>query len=269
MSELDKTSAAATSAEKVSACIITLNEEDRLGPCLKSLSWCDEIVVVDSHSSDGTRELATSFGARVIERDWPGHVDQKEFAIREARHDWVLCLDADEQLSDELKAEILALRDAGFPNAPGWSMPRLATYLGQPMHHGGWYPDRKIRLFDRRRGHWGGSNPHDHVQLQGSAEALAGDLLHDPYRNFSEHLRILDSYSSIGAQELAKKNVRAKVSDIIFRPAIRFTKFYILKSGWREGWRGLLLAYLSAYGCRLKYAKLLIAQRIENSDEAR
>jgi glycosyltransferase involved in cell wall biosynthesis len=230
------------------------------------LSWCDEILVVDSHSSDGTRDLAKSVGARVIERDWPGHVDQKEFAVRAAQHDWVLCLDADEKLSLELKQEIMDLRDAGFPGAPGWSMPRLSSYLGQPMRYGGWYPDRNIRLFDRRRGHWGGANPHDHVQLEGSAEYLAGNLLHDPYRNFAEHLRILDSYSSIGAKGLADKNVRARVSDIIFRPAARFIKFYILKNGWREGWRGLLLAYLSAYGCRLKYAKLLVAQRIENPD---
>jgi glycosyltransferase involved in cell wall biosynthesis len=253
-----------TAAEGISACIITFNEEDRLGPCLESLSWCDEILVVDSHSSDGTRDLAKSVGARVIERDWPGHVDQKEFAVRAARHNWVLCLDADEKLSTELKREILALRDAGFPNASGWSMPRLSTYLGRPMRHGGWYPDRKVRLFDRRRGHWGGANPHDHVQLEGPAEACAGNLLHDPYRNFSEHLRILDSYSSIGAQGLANNGVEARVSDIIFRPVTRFIKFYILKNGWREGWRGLLLAYLSAYGCRLKYAKLLVAQRVEN-----
>lgn len=264
MHEPDSPSQAAT--EKVSACIITFNEEDRLGPCLESLSWCDEILVVDSHSSDGTRDLAKSVGATVIERDWPGHVDQKEFAVRAAQHDWVLCLDADEQLSPELKREIITLRDAGFPNAAGWSMPRLSSYLGLPMRHGGWYPDRKTRLFDRRRGHWGGANPHDHVQVDGVTLPCAGNLVHDPYRNFSEHLRILDSYSSIGAQELAKKGVQASVSDIIFRPVTRFIKFYILKSGWREGWRGLLLAYLSAYGCRLKYAKLLIAQRIEDSD---
>ena len=133
---------------QLSACIIAMNEADRIGDCLASLDFCDEIVVVDSHSSDATRELASGAGANVVERDWPGHVAQKEFAIRAARHDWVLCVDADERISPELRSEIVSLRDAGFPAAAGWRMPRLSSYFGRYMRRGGWYPDLQLRLFD-------------------------------------------------------------------------------------------------------------------------
>jgi len=251
--------------ERVSACIVALNEEDRIRACLESLRWCDEIVLVDSHSSDATRELAAAYGARVIERDWPGHVEQKEFAIRAASHDWVLCVDADEALSPELVEEIKTLRERGFPQHAGWTMPRLSSFLGMPMRHGGWYPDRNLRLFDRRRGHWGGRNPHDHVTVEGSVGNLHGQMLHEPYRNFADHLRTLDSYSSIGARELQRTGRRARMRDLVLRPVIRFAKFYVFKGGWRDGWRGLLLAYLSAYGCFLKYAKLMVSERYEHS----
>ena len=170
---------------RLSACIIAMDEQDRLPDCLASLDFCDEIVVVDSHSTDGTREVAAVHGARVIERDWPGHVAQKEFTVRAATHDWVLCVDADERVSPQLRAEILALRDAGFPGQAGWRFPRLSSYLGRWMRHGGWYPDRQLRLFDRRRGRWGGHDPHDRVELEGEPGTLRGDLLHYPYRDFA------------------------------------------------------------------------------------
>ncbi|HIF76609.1 MAG TPA: glycosyltransferase, partial [Sulfitobacter sp.] len=123
------------------------------------LSVSDEVVVVDSHSVDRTRELAAASGARVIERDWPGHVKQKEFTIRQAENEWVLCVDADARISDELRAEIVALQSAGFPGKSGWRMPRMSRYLGQWIRHGTWYPDRQLRLFDRRRGYWSGHDP--------------------------------------------------------------------------------------------------------------
>ena len=251
--------------ERVSACIVALNEADRIRPCLESLAWCDEILVVDSHSTDDTREIAASYGARIIERDWPVHVEQKEFAISAAKHNWVLCIDDDEALSPQLTAEILALRDAGFPAHAGWSMPLLSTFLGEPMRHGGWYPDRNLRLFDRRRGYWGGRNPHDHVAVEGSVGQLHHPMRHEPYRSFAAHLRTMDSYSRIGAVELARAGKHAGILDLLFRPSIRFFKFYFLKAGWRDGWRGFLLAYLSAYGCFLKYAKLMVMERIEDS----
>src|SRR6201991_2213956 len=133
---------------KLTACIITYNEADRIESCLRSVSFCDEIVVVDSHSTDATRQIATSLGARVIERDWPGYRSQKQFAIETASHDWVLCLDADERVTTELRGEIEALRGRGFPDHAGWSVPRITDYFGQFLRHGNAYPDRLIRLFD-------------------------------------------------------------------------------------------------------------------------
>lgn len=244
----------------LSACIITFNEEDRIAECIRSVEWCDEVLVVDSHSTDRTREIAARCGARVIERDWPGHVAQKEFAIRAARHNWVLCIDADERVSPQLREEILALRDGGFPGA-GWRMPRLSCYLGRWIRHGTWYPDLCLRLFDRRRGRWGGQDPHDRVELDGKPGRLSSHLLHYPYRNLAEHLRTIDNYTTIMARGLHQRGRRARSLDLALRPAVRFLRFYVLRGGFLEGWRGLLLAYLAAHYVRLKYAKLLVMQR--------
>jgi len=246
---------------RVSACIIAFNEEDRIADCVRSVEWCDEVLLVDSHSVDRTREIAAECGARVIERDWPGHVAQKEFAIRAARHDWVICVDADERVSDGLCREILALRDAGFPGAPGWKMPRMSSYLGQWIRHGTWYPDLSLRLFDRRRGRWGGHDPHDRVELDSSPGRLKQDLLHYPYRTLADHLRTIDNYTTIMAQGLRDRGRRARLTDLILRPCVRFFRFYFLKAGFLEGWRGLLLAYLAAHYVRLKYAKLMVMDR--------
>jgi glycosyltransferase involved in cell wall biosynthesis len=245
----------------LSACIIAMDEEDRLPDCLSSLDFCDEILVVDSHSKDRTRELAASRGARVIERDWPGHVAQKEFAVRAALHDWVLCVDADERISAELRAQILALREAGFPGRAGWRFPRLSSYLGRWMRHGGWYPDRQLRLFDRRRGRWGGHDPHDRVELEGAPGTLRGDLLHHPYRSFAEHLRTIDKYTTIMAEGLHRRGKRAHTWQLFVGPCARFVRFYFLRLGLLEGWRGFLQACLAAHYGRMKYAKLLVLQQ--------
>jgi len=248
---------------RISACVIAMDEADRIGECLDSLAFCDEILVVDSHSSDATRTIAAQKGARVIERDWPGHVAQKEFTIRQARHDWVLCVDADERISPALRAEILRLRDAGFPGEAGWRCPRLSSYLGRWMRHGGWYPDLQLRLFDRRRGHWGGNDPHDKVILDGRAGRLDGELLHHPYRSFAEHLRTIDRYTTIMAEGLHARGRRARKRDLVLRPMARFVRYYLIKRGFLEGWRGLLQACLAAYyGC-LKYAKLFVIQHAD------
>lgn len=244
----------------VTACVITFNEEERLAACLTSLQLCDEILVVDSHSSDATRDIAASFGARVIERDWPGYAMQKEFAVRNAANDWVLCIDADERLSPELEGEIRALRDSGFANTRGFEMPRCTRYLGAWIRHGTWYPDRQLRLFDRRRGGW--VSPHAHglherVELDGVAQQLAGDLLHEPYRTVSDHLRTIDRYTTAIAEGMHAAGRRARLDQLVLTPAAEFVRFYLLKRGFRDGWRGLLLAYLHAHYVRMKYAKLM------------
>jgi glycosyltransferase involved in cell wall biosynthesis len=253
---------------RLSACIIAFNEADRIADCIRSVQWCDEVVVVDSHSSDPTREIAADLGARVLERDWPGHVAQKEFATRAAVHDWILSIDADERVSPELQREILSRRDAGFTGAAGWNMPRMSRYLGRWIRHGTWYPDRCLRLFDRRHGKWGGYNPHDRFELDGAPKRLHSPLLHYPYRSFDEHLATIDRYSTIMAQELHAHHRRARTSDIVLRPAAGFLRFYVLKRGFMDGWRGLLLAYLHAHYTRMKYAKLLVLQRCGTGCEA-
>jgi glycosyltransferase involved in cell wall biosynthesis len=254
-------SAGAPNRLPVSACIVARDEEDRLPDCLATLGWCDEILVVDSHSSDRTREVAAAAGARVIERDWPGHVAQKEFAIRAARHDWVFCIDADERVSPELAAEIEALRARGFDGAAGFSVPRVSRYLGRWIRHGTWYPDRKLRLFDRRRGRWGGRDPHDQVELEGEAAPLAGELQHEPYRSLEDHLATIERYTTITARELHAEGRRARLFDLVVRPPLRFLGFYVWRRGFLDGWRGLLLAYLAAHYVRLRYAKLWMMER--------
>jgi glycosyltransferase involved in cell wall biosynthesis len=245
----------------ISACIVAMNEEDRLGACLDSLDWCDELLVVDSHSTDKTRELAALRGARVIERDWPGHVAQKEFAVRAARHDWVSCIDADERVSSELRAAIEAAREGGFTAAAGYEVSRVSSYLGRRIRHGTWYPDWKLRLFDRRRGGWGGRDPHDHASVDGAVQRLAGELFHEPYRSFDEHLRTIDRYTTTMAEEMRAAGRRARLVDVILRPPARFLVFFVWRRGFLDGWRGLLLAYLAAHYVRLKYAKLWVLAR--------
>jgi glycosyltransferase involved in cell wall biosynthesis len=250
---------------RLSGVVISFQEADRLGDCLRSLAFCDELLVVDSHSTDGTREVARELGARVIERDWPGFVAQKEFALRAASHDWVLCLDSDERCSATLAAEIRELREQGFPDCAGWRMPRCTSYLGRWIRHGGWYPDRQLRLFDRRRGRWGGHDPHDRVELDGPVGELRGDILHDAYRDFADHLRTIDRYTTIMAEGLYRRGVRARALDLFTHPVARFVRFYWLKAGFLDGWRGLLIAYLAAHYARLKYAKLLVLGRGERT----
>jgi glycosyltransferase involved in cell wall biosynthesis len=249
--------------EAVSACVVTLNEADRIAECLHSLAWCDERVVVDAHSTDATRERAAALGARVIERDWPGHAAQKDFAARAAAHDWVLCVDADERVTPALADEIRALADGGFGGAAGWSVPRLSAYLGRWIRHGTWYPDRSVRLFDRRRGRVA-PNPkydlHERIVLDGPCGSLRNDLLHLPYRDISDHLQRIDRYTTIMAAGLHAGGRRARPRDLVLHPAARFVAFYVLKRGFLDGWRGLLLAYLAAHYVRLKYAKLLALQ---------
>ena len=249
----------------LSCCIIAMDEEDRIEECLASVAFCDEIVLVDSHSKDRTRDLARARGARVIERDWPGHVAQKEFAVRAAANDWVLCVDADERVSAELRAEIEALRAGDLARHAGWRFPRLVNYLGTWVRHGTWYPDLQLRLFDRRRARWGGHDPHDRVELEPGASSgtLRGDLLHYPYRTFADHLATIEQYTTLMARGLLARGRRAGLVELFVRPWVRFVRFYVLKRGFLLGWKGLVLALLAAHYVRLKYLKLLVLQRGE------
>jgi glycosyltransferase involved in cell wall biosynthesis len=245
----------------LSACIITYNEADRIADCLRSVGFCEEIVVVDSHSTDGTRELAASLGARVIERDWPGYRSQKQFAVDAARHDWVLCLDADERVSAPLRAEISALRARGFPAAAGWSVPRVTEYFGRFLWHGNAYPDRLVRLFDRRRGGWSGYEIHENTAVAGRVGRLQGYLEHYAYRSLGDHMNRVQRYADLMAQALYEHGRRCGLSKVLLNPAWRFVRGYLLRLGFLDGWRGLVFALVESAYVRRKYLGLYIRSR--------
>jgi glycosyltransferase involved in cell wall biosynthesis len=189
---------------KISAAIITYNEERNIARVLESLRCCDEIVVIDSGSNDRTIELATKLGARVIDSVWRGFAGQKNYASEHCVHDWVLSLDADEALSEALEAEIWQIKKNG-PQFDAYTMPRLAQYLGRWILHSGWYPDRKIRLFDRRRAKWVGDYVHESVAVEGTIGHLKSNILHFTCSSLSEHLKTMDRYTTLAAEQLVEQ----------------------------------------------------------------
>ena len=245
----------------ISACVITLNEADRIEACLASLAFCDEIVVVDSGSSDGTGELAAARGAVVLHRPFDGYRTQKEFAVRAARHDWVLCLDADERVTAPLRASIEGACAAGLP-AAGYRFARATEYFGAFLRHGNAYPDRVMRLFDRRRGGFRGDREiHEHASVDGSVETLAGDLEHHAYRSLSDQLARLERYARMMAEHQHARGRGAHVYNILFNPFWRFLRGYVLRAGFLDGWRGLVYAYVEANYVRQKFIKLWLLER--------
>jgi glycosyltransferase involved in cell wall biosynthesis len=245
----------------LSACIITLNEADRIEACVRSVDFCDEILVVDAHSTDRTRELAAALGARVIERDWPGYRSQKQFAVDNARHPWVLCLDADERVSPELRAEILALRAAGLTTAAGWSIPRITDYFGRFLRHGNAYPDRLVRLFDRRRGGWRGEEIHENTRIDGRVRKLHGHLEHYSYRSLRDHQVRMQRYAELMAQALYERGRRCGLLPVLLNPHWRFVRGYLLRLGFLDGWRGLVFALVESGYVRRKYLGLYVRSR--------
>ena len=190
---------------KISACIIAKDEADRIAPCLESVAFCDEVVVLDSGSADDTVSICRELGARVVETDWPGWVAQKNRAVQEARHDWILSLDADERVDDALRARIEAIRAARSGDEPelpaAYEVTRLTRYLGRWIRHGGWYPEWRIRLFDRRRAAWGGIDPHDRVETDKEVGRIReGDLQHYTYRSLADHVRQINRFTSVAFQ---------------------------------------------------------------------
>ncbi len=241
----------------ISVCIIAKNEEKKIRDCLESVRWADEIVVVDSHSSDTTVDICREYTDRVIIRDWPGHIEQKNFAVDSAAHDWILSLDADERVSDTLQGEIEKLRENGrLEDADGYRFPRLVNYAGHWVKHCGWYPGHKIRLFRKSKGRWGGQNPHDLVTCTGKVHTLKGDLLHYSFDSVSDHLKTIDFFTGISAEELYKKGKKVGILSQIFRSLWCFFRMYFLQIGLLDGRAGLTICTLSACHVFVKYAKL-------------
>ena len=240
---------------KLTLCVITLNEEDRIGDCLRSVPFADEAIVLDSGSEDRTREIAESLGARVEVHPFEGFVEQKNRAMSRASTDWVLCLDADESLSPELAVEIReALSRPDLPD--GFSMPRRTIYLGRAINHGGWYPDRKTRLVRRDRARWGGVNPHDHMRVDGAVVSLRGDILHRSFRSISDHLRQIDRFTTIAAREKAEAGVRFRLYRLLLHPFGKVLGMFVFRLGFLDGLAGFVVAVLGGYYVFLKYAKL-------------
>jgi glycosyltransferase involved in cell wall biosynthesis len=251
------------SGVEISAAIITYNEEHNIGRCLQSLhAVADEIVVVDSFSNDGTQEVCQSRGVRFIQNPFEGHIEQKNYAVACASFDHILSLDADEALSDGLSRSILAAKQSW--DCDGYLFNRLTNYCGKWIRHCGWYPDQKLRLWDRRRGRWGGVNPHDHVSMDNASRIgyLSGDLLHYSYPTIDEHLAQIHHFSSIAARAAFDRGRRANLlRDICLNPALTFLKKYFLKLGILDGYEGWAIAVHTAYGKFLKYAKLRELER--------
>jgi glycosyltransferase involved in cell wall biosynthesis len=258
---------------KITATIITLNEAENIIEAIESVEWADEILVVDSESTDATRELAERCGARVLVNPWPGFAKQKQFAADSASNDWILSLDADERVSPELKSSLDELRAKGeFQLADGYRVARRAFYLGRWIRGGGWYPDYQLRFFNRRRGDWGDRIIHESVVMnEGSrVETLRGDLLHYSMSDPSHHRRMIDErYAPLGAAQMHREGKRTSQVQIAVAGPLAFVRSFILKGGFRDGQAGFTIARLAAHHASLKHSLLYDLQENEAKDRER
>lgn len=252
---------------KISAVIISKNEEDNISDAIKSLAWADEILVVDSESTDTTRDIAESLGARVITRVWPGFSAQKQFAVDSAAHDWVFSLDADERVSDALRDEIIGLKTRPDSEpADGFRVPRLSYYMGRPIRHGGWYPDWQLRLFDRRKGKWKEVLIHESVEMDQEArtDRLKNDILHYSVENAAHHHRMIgERYAPLAARQMFERGRRTSPLRTAVAGPSAFIQTYLLKLGFLDGFPGFCIARFAAHHAFLKHAILLEIQGAE------
>jgi glycosyltransferase involved in cell wall biosynthesis len=239
----------------ISATIITKNEAPNIARAIRSLSCADEIVVVDCGSSDDTREIAASLGARLLTHPWEGFAAQKNFASQQARHDWILSLDADEELDPEAQAAVLHWKTSD-PVASAYRFARRARYLGRWILHSGWYPDYKVRLFDRRQGLWVGPFVHESVVVSGRLETLPGEILHYTCDTLEEHRQRIEFYTELAAREMYERGQRAGLIPRLFGPPWIFLDTYFRRLGVLDGVPGFLIAWMAARYLSRKYAKL-------------
>ena len=252
-----------------SAIVVCFNEEERIEDCLKSLVWCDEIVVVDAFSSDGTPQICQRYAQRFVQRKWAGYRDQKAYAHSLATMDWVLLVDSDERVTDALQKEIAESLTQDNGDYSGYAIPRLVRYLDRWWWRGGWYPDYDVRLFRRDRATWGGVDPHEKIIVDGKVRRLRQPLQHFSYRSIDDHIQRINHFTSISSVELRKSGGRWRLRDALVRPAVRFFRFYILKRGFMEGFAGFYVALTAAVYVFLKYAKLWELEIKEKRDDER
>lgn len=242
---------------KISAVIITFNEEKRIARCIESVqTFADEIVVVDSFSNDATERICKQYGVVFFQHKFEGYIEQKNFALTKATHDFVFSIDADEEVSEQLAAGIISIKNKTLADA--YSMNRLNIYCGKPIHHSGWYPDRKIRLFNRSKCKWGGTNPHDRIEMQQgtTVQHLKGDLIHYSYESITDHVAQQNRFTDIASRQLFEKGKRATLLDIYVRPLWKFIRDYFINLGFLDGYFGFVVCKISAHSVFLKYIKL-------------
>jgi len=243
----------------LSVVLIAQNAAHQLDACLSSASFADEIVLVDSGSTDATRQVAQKHGARVVTKDWLGFGRQKQFAVEQARHDWVLCLDADERVSPELRASIE--RALAAPVAPVYRMARCNRFLGRWLRHGEGYPDWSPRLFERHNARWSDDPVHEKVLYAVTPGTLEGDLLHDSAEDLGRYLDKQNRYTTLAAEQLYERGRNAGAFELLASPAVRFLKFYVLRLGFLDGIAGLVHIGIGCMNSYLKYAKLIELRR--------
>lgn len=252
--------------QPLSVAIITLNAASQLEACLQSARFADEIVVVDSGSTDGTQALAERHGARVIQQDWLGFGPQKQFAVEAARHDWVLSLDADERVTPALQMAIESALEIGQNSAltaaapHAYRFPRCNRFLGRYLKHGEGYPDWSLRLFNRRHARWSDDAVHEKVVSDGTIGTLAGDLLHDSAESLSSYLTKQNRYTSLAADMALAAGKRSSVGRVALSPLVRFVKFYFVRQGFRDGLPGFVHIAIGCFNSMIKYAKMLERQ---------
>ncbi len=240
--------------EPLSVLVPTWNEAANLRACLESARWAEEVVVVDSGSTDGTLEIARSLADRVLEHDYVNSAAQKNWALPLLTHRWVLIVDADERVTPALRAEIeRVLADPG--RADGYWIRRANHFLGRPIRSAGWQRDKVLRLFDRTKGAYGPRHVHEEVRVEGRVAILRERLTHDTYRDLDQYFRKFDRYTRWSAEDLKERGVRASLPRLLFRPWLRFLRMYVLEGGFREGRHGLVLCWLAAFSVFTKYAR--------------
>lgn len=239
----------------VSLVVITLNEEPNLERCLKSVPWVEDIIVLDSGSEDGTVELARKLGARTFVEKFRGYGPQKQRAVELAQFDWVLCLDADEALSEELQKALPRLFDQGEPDASAYEFPRLSFHLQRWIRHGGWYPDKQLRFFNRKQCQWSSAKVHERVKAPKVSEGR-GEIYHYPFRNLYDQVQTNNEYSSLAAEELYRSGKKYSLFKFLTKPLSKFVETYLIKGGIWDGWAGFVISVGAAYSVFLKFAKL-------------
>jgi (heptosyl)LPS beta-1,4-glucosyltransferase len=242
---------------KISASIIVRNEEDNIAAVCETVAWADEIIIVDSDSTDRTVEIARRYTDKVWNHEFKGYKDKHEFADARTTGDWIFWIDADERVTPELRSAIEGLKSLDPASLPdGFRIARSTQYLGRWIRHSGWYPDYQMRLYRKAASYWDGVSPHETARVRGRIETLSGEFLHYTKRNLSEHHRVLDEYTTLAAEYHAQKGKTVRALDLLILPIAAFIRTYAIKQGFRDGVPGLIIAMFSAYSVFLKFAKI-------------